>query len=270
LSDDHGPPKKGAPLPFISPHSGHEEGEGNWLVSYADMMTLLVGFFVILLSFSSVDQEKLEGVREAITKEFGGTYKAPFEQLAKNLEAALKNLGVGNQFVITHNPDGVEISFLGTVFFETGSAELRDEGHALIGKLLPTLHQEAAGFNIVIEGHTDDAPMAAGKLIRSNWELSSLRACRVLDSFAQAGFAVDKLQPIGYADTRPVLPNRDAAGVAIAANQSQNRRVVVKVLKPMVQLIENKKAAPVAVPNAPTEVPPGPPAGEPSAPTESH
>jgi chemotaxis protein MotB len=84
-----------------APHKPHEEegGEG-WLVSYADMMTLLVGFFVILLSFSTVDHKKFEEIKKSATKEFGGSYQVPYGDVADRIRESLKKLGIGDQFTI--------------------------------------------------------------------------------------------------------------------------------------------------------------------------
>jgi chemotaxis protein MotB len=74
------PPRKGAKSDYLTKHPAHSEegGEGNWLVSYADMMTLLVGFFIILNSFSVIDDEKFEDARKQLTLQFGGTYQIPY------------------------------------------------------------------------------------------------------------------------------------------------------------------------------------------------
>lgn len=212
---------------------GHEEegGEGNWLVSYADMMTLLVGFFVILLSFSQVDQEKFEEARKSVSKEFGGKYEKPFEDIANRVREALKKSGAGDQIMVKTNEKGVEISFLGPVFFETGSVEMKEQAKKLLDSLLVAIKTEAADFNYVVEGHTDDVPLAGGGAYKNNWELSSIRACRVLDYFSLQGFEKSHLTAIGYGETRPLVANRNAAGQPIPENQSQNRRVVIKMVK---------------------------------------
>lgn len=210
---------------------GHDEGEGSWLVSYADMMTLLVGFFVILMSFSSVDQEKFDQIRKEATKTFGGTYQQPFADMANQIKGTLDKRGLGDQFVVKESPVGVDISFLGTVFFNTGEADIKPEGLVLLRDLLPVLKTEASGFDVMIEGHTDDVPLAPKGEVRSNWELSSLRACRVLSVFEQAGFPRIRLTAVGYGEARPIVPNRDAQGVPILVNMSQNRRVVIKLIK---------------------------------------
>ncbi|MDR3608228.1 MAG: flagellar motor protein MotB [Oligoflexia bacterium] len=218
------------------PHAGHsshsaEEGEGNWLVSYADMMTLLVGFFVILLSFSTIDEEKFEQIKQAATREFGGTYQVPYGDISNRIRKELDKLGLGNQFDIKQTDLGVEISFLGAVFFNSGSADIKPEGSLLLSKLIPIIKGESTTFNITVEGYTDDVPISNGLQYRSNWELSSVRSCRVLQVFEDAGFSKNNLTAVGYGETRPIGPNRDSAGNAIPENQAQNRRVVIKLLK---------------------------------------
>ncbi len=218
--------------PSLDPvHEVHEDGDGNWLVSYADMMTLLVGFFVILLSFSTVDQEKFEAAKKSVSKQFGGKYEEPYEEIASRVREALKKANVGDQIVVKTNEKGVEISFLGPLFFVTGSVDMKTEARNLLDTLIKAIKGEALDFNYVVEGHTDDVPLNSGGIYKNNWELSSIRACRVLDYFALSGFDKLHLTAIGYGDTRPLLPNRDDNGVPILANQSQNRRVIIKMIK---------------------------------------
>ncbi len=212
-------------------HVEEESGEGNWLVSYADMMTLLVGFFVILLSFSTMDPEKFEEARKSITAEFGGTYQVPYSDLAERIREAIKKLGIGDQLIIKVSDAGLEISFRGTVFFDTGSADLKPEATPVLDSLIQALHADENVLDITVEGHTDDVPVVHGKLFRNNWELSSLRACRVLESFIGAGISKDRLTAVGYGEARPLVPNRDATDTALPDNQSQNRRVVIRAVR---------------------------------------
>lgn len=218
----------------MTPHHANvavEEGDGNWLMSYADMMTLLVGFFVMLLSFAVVDQAQLEAVKESLAKEFGGEYEVPFTEIVERLSEKLNGLGMGEQFEISQTRQGVEISFVGTAFFETGSVDIKDQAQVMLAQVIPIIKSEKANFKVIVEGHTDDVPVSGGQLFRSNWELSSLRACRVLDSFIAGGFQSQDMTAVGYGETRPVAPNRDAAGAAIPTNQARNRRVVLKLIK---------------------------------------
>lgn len=208
-----------------------EHGEGNWLVSYADMMTLLVGFFVILLSFSVMDAEKFDQAKKSITEQFGGTYQIPYSDLAERIKEALKKLGVGDQLVIKVSDAGMEISFKGTVFFDLGSADLKEEARPVLDNLITSIKTEQGPLDITVEGHTDDVPINNGKIFRNNWELSSLRACRVLESFISAGLPKERLTAVGYGEARPLVPNRTAQGESIPDNQTQNRRVVIRVVR---------------------------------------
>ncbi len=214
-------------------HRTSEENESNWLVSYADMMTLLVGFFVMLLSFSKVDAAKYEQIKKATTKLFGGEYKVPFEKLTSKMKTAVESQGLKDQVLFSETDEGVEITFRGALFFDSGSVTLRSDALDLLHKLIPPIAQEAKGFSIEVEGHTDDVPLSHGHggVVATNWELSSLRACTVIRIFEESGFDRSKLKPLGWADTKPLVPNKTPDGSSITANQAQNRRVVIRVLK---------------------------------------
>jgi len=212
-------------------HAPEEHSEGNWLVSYADMMTLLVGFFVILLSFSTLDPEKFDEARKSITAEFGGSYQVPYPELADRVREALKKLGVGDQLLLKISDAGLEVSFKGTIFFDTGSADLKPEARPVLENLIAALKSEGSDLDITIEGHTDDVPIVGGKLFRNNWELSSLRACRVLDAFLGDDIPMNRLTAVGYGEARPLVPNRDSEGAAIPENQAQNRRVIIRATR---------------------------------------
>lgn len=213
-------------------HGGGEHGgEENWLVSYADMMTLLVGFFVILLSFSQIDQEKFEEAKKSVSEKFGGNYETTFGEIADRIKEALDKAGKGDQFVIKSDDSGIEISFLGTAFFDSGSVEVKNEAIQLFDILIKEIKNEIANLNVLIEGHTDDVPLNGTGTIRNNWELSSIRACRVLDYFVTHGFDKLKMTAVGYGEARPLVPNRDQNGISIPINQSKNRRVIIKLSK---------------------------------------
>lgn len=230
------------PLATTQQSLTHIESDGNWLVSYADMMTLLVGFFVILLSFSSVDREKFDKMKKAVTEEFGGLYQEPFGELADQIKGTLDKMGLGKSFIVKKTPDGVVVSLQGAVFFNSGSAELKDEAKVLLNKLVPVIKSKAKDFKITVEGHTDDTPISGGAL-RNNWELSSMRACRVLGEFLAQGISEKDIVPVGYSDTKAVARNRDDEGIPIPENQAQNRRVVIRLQKPAEALLKENKNA---------------------------
>ena len=200
------------------------EGEEIWLISYADMVTLLLGFFVLLLSFSTIDMSKLEKVKQSTTEVFGGEYKVPFEDLTNALKQQVAQAGMTNQVMFKQTEDGIEVSFRGALFFDSASVDLRPQAQSLMQQVIPVIQQQAGRMGIVIEGHTDNVAVKSGPFA-SNWELSSVRACSVLRMFEEAGFDKKTLQAIGWGDTRPITDNESPEG------RSQNRRVVVRIVK---------------------------------------
>lgn len=219
-------------LPAGGPPKAHkaEEGEGPWLVSYADLMTLLMGFFALMLSFSKFDEKKAEEMRMHSAELFGGEYKKPFEELQKQIQAVIEAKGLSEQVTVETNARGVGITFRGTVFFDIGSVNPRSEAISLLGELTPVIKTEAPGFYILVEGHTDDTPITQG-VIASNWELSALRASSIVRFFERENFDRTHLMSVGWADTKPAVNNRDDQGVPHLENQSANRRVVIQILK---------------------------------------
>lgn len=216
----------------IARAQGHnEENQESWLISYADMMTLLVGFFVMLQSFSKIDEKKLEQIKEQTSKIFGGEYKVPFEKLAESLKQKVKEQGLTDQVLFETSEAGIIITFRGALFFDSGSTQLRVEAQKLINNIIPVVKEQAKGFGVVVEGHTDNLAVGKGAVLPSNWELSSVRACTVLRLFETAGFPHNKLKALGWGHTHPTVPNQDEKGKDIPTNQAQNRRVVIKILK---------------------------------------
>ncbi len=116
-------------------------------------------------------------------------------------------------------------------FFDSGSAALSKSGESILGDVTVDLKSDKLkDYEITVEGHTDDTPINTSRF-PSNWELSTARASAVVHFFLDQGIPARKLRAAGYADTFPKAPNRDANGNAIPENQTQNRRVVIKMEK---------------------------------------
>jgi chemotaxis protein MotB len=220
----------GEEMVHIDDHvAGHQDTEGVWLISYADMMTLLMGFFALMLSMSSFDEDKFKAVGNQTALYFGGEVVEPFEKAGQAIKELVKEKGLEQQVNVTIQPTGLIITFEGTLFFESGSFEPKAGAKALMNELLKILDEKAADKKYLIEGHTDDTPISRG-VIASNWELSSLRANAIARLFETYNFKKEQILTIGLGETRPIMPNRDDRGQAIYKNQEQNRRVVIKVL----------------------------------------
>lgn len=232
---------------------GHDDGEGNWLISYADMMTLLCGFFIMLFSMAKLDEPKYESFKEEVSKQFGGQYVVPDStKLAKVMSQVLHEMGIEKDVVIQSDPMGVAVIFQSTVFFETLSSEVKPQGKAILNKLIEGIAtrqvKEGKQYKVVVEGHTDSRAIIGGTF-PSNWELSGARAARVVRMFLEyGGFSPGNMAAIGYGDTRPQVESRSSTGEFIEEALAKNRRVVLRVMEPNVDSIPYPESAGAPVP----------------------
>jgi chemotaxis protein MotB len=223
-----------------SNHNNASHDESNWLVSYADMMTLLCGFFILLFSMAKMDAPKYDSFREAVSKQFGGEYVSPSKEFAKYATQVIQELGVETPTIIKSDSNGVSIVFQSTVFFETLSSDVSPQGRKILDGLIESIKKRqettAKTYKIVIEGHTDSRPITGG-IYPSNWELSGSRAARVVRLFLAHGFLSKNLVAIGYADTHPQFSARTPAGTWDEQALAKNRRVVLRILEPQIDTI---------------------------------
>lgn len=242
-----------------SPKHEATHDESNWLMSYADMMTLLCGFFILLFSMAKLDQPKYEKAKEELAKQFHGEYINQPQQMADHFTYALREINVQKGVVVKPDATGVSIVFESTLFFDTLNASVRPEGREILAHLINSVEElqkkDSAKFRIVVEGHTDSRPITGG-MFPSNWELSAARAASVVRMFLDHGFDSDRLAAVGYADTHPVALSRTPAGAWDEAALAKNRRVVVRILEPRVDSIPipsdrvEEAAAPAQAPAA--------------------
>lgn len=236
-ASDHGPHRR-------EDHAAHDGGghdESNWLVSYADMMTLLCAFFIMLFSMAKINPPEYEAVRKNVSEHFGGKYdQPPAEEIARFISQVLQEAGVERDSIVHSDPMGVTLILQSQVTFDPMSALVRPSGKATLYRVIETLRDKEAAMNkrfkIVVEGHTDGKPIASGPF-PSNWELSSARATRVARLFLDKGFGSDQIVAIGYGDSRPQVPHRLANGEWNPEGLTQNRRVVIRVMEPAVDTI---------------------------------
>lgn len=213
------------------------ENVDRWLLTYADMITLLVALFIMLYSMSAVNQEKFGALASSMRREFQalpehnggkvvgtGNVVDPIEQQVVYLQQFLREKGLQTQVLVRHEERGLVISLLsdGTLF-DLGSADLKPSARQVLDRVAEVLR--AVPNPVLIEGHTDNLPIRTVQY-PSNWELSAARAARVLRYLVQkGGIPAERLIAVGYADTRPLVPNSSPA------NRAQNRRVDIAVLK---------------------------------------
>lgn len=186
-----------------------------WLLTYGDMVTLMMTFFILLFSMSTIDPVKLRAFADALSEVMGAS---PVERDEIDLAAIMEKVteivleqNMQDNVTVSSSKRGVNISFKGDVAFKTGSAELSDLAKNLLDKLAPEINaalQAQIPFPIAIEGHTDNIPLREGGAFPSNWELSTARASATVRYLINEGGVVapagqGKLSAIGYADTWP-------------------------------------------------------------------
>ncbi len=226
-----------------------------WLVSYADFITLLFAFFVVMYALSSVNEGKYRILSSSMVTAFrnipassvgpmplvkpAATPAVQKPGLASDAQEAVKQqqrdkmrhvakeilevmapLIEQGKVRVLETSRGVSIEINDSILFSPGQALLQPTLVKAMQSVAEVL--VAAEFPITIEGHTDNVPIKNAQF-PSNWELSAVRATTVLRLFADAGVAAERLTAIGYADTRPVEPN------VLADGRARNRRVTILI-----------------------------------------
>lgn len=232
-----------------------------WMATYGDMVTLLLCFFVLLFSFSTIDAEKFKAVMKSFQGSLGvlsggkTIYTMPYVNAGEipedlNAEALLEELEklkelkekldeyatekqLDDSLVAEISERGVVIRVLDKISFDRGSADIKPETLGILDFVSDTLKQEEfADRHIKIEGHTDADPIHNAKY-DSNWELSAARAMNVVKYFQEvSGIPGDRLSGAGYGEYRPVAPNDTDE------NKAKNRRVDIIILKKDFELLE--------------------------------
>ena len=121
----------------VAPHD-----ESNWLISYADMMTLLCVFYIMMFSMSKIDTKEFEKVKEQVSQNFGTKYQSPTEDLGKFVTNVIQENGVAKDVTISSDGVSVSLAFHSTLFFNSMSAEISDEGNQIINKISSGLQAE--------------------------------------------------------------------------------------------------------------------------------
>ena len=230
-------------------HEEHENHE-RWLVSYADFITLLFAFFVVMYSISSVNEGRFRTVSDSIKAALHPIVSplaipTPFQvgnnkpssivpnvvpsrdMAVRRLQQALKTLQASvrpETVQITEPGDStIVLSLPELVLFESGAATLRAEAMPFLQALAEALVE--LDRQIKVQGHTDNIPIRSAQF-PSNWELSAIRAVMVVRALGELyGVPSQNLSAVGFADSRPVTDNQTPE------NRAKNRRVEIVVLE---------------------------------------
>jgi chemotaxis protein MotB len=228
-------------------HGDHEEGNSErWLLTYSDMITLLLVLFIVLFAISQINQAKFREFKQSVTHAVEshtpkGTTKArtkaaakatPVNQLAAieaQLSAALRTQGLLGDVTLSINASGlVEGLVADTTFFTTNSAALSSIGQQIVDTSASVLKNYPNAIEVA--GYTDNQPITGGPYA-NNWELSAARATTVVTRMTGS----DDLNPgqvvlLGYGQYHPLVPN------ATPVAQAENRRVNI-VISPSAKFV---------------------------------
>lgn len=205
-----------------------------WAVTYGDLMSYLMIFFLVLFSFSiartdKTRSRKYEESLANIQHSFGGKAddkmldRAKARENESNVENSLKqNAALTNLVQIQSSERKVKLVLPEGVLFASGRADLKDPAKKVLAPIAAELKK--VPNDIIIEGHTDNVPIRSGRYT-SNWELSMARAYSVLQFLQEQGIPAKHLAGLGYGDTRPVADNATPDG------RARNRRIEISLMK---------------------------------------
>jgi len=190
-----------------------EEGLPGWFNTFADMMTLLFAFFVLLAAISTIDPVKLQEMSDALNKSVGKKVKKKGAMTLADVQKAVKVMVKKNNLEksveVKTSPKGVTIAISSDISFEPASAETKPEFLPILEKIVPTISKSY--FMVAVEGHTDSDPIPdrVKDIYPSNWELSSARAAAVVRMLIHLGVDPLRLEAVGYAANVPRDRRRD-------------------------------------------------------------
>ncbi|XKH01887.1 OmpA family protein [Marinobacter nauticus] len=214
--------------------------EDGWLMTYLDVITLLLVMFVVMLAFSggpsgipgsSKTPETVQASaapasdpEPAVAPGTAGPAVNPMVAFAEEALRFLQEAGLAEQVDVVLQEGGVNLRIGSEILFASGTATLSNDGMSQLEKLAPLLSE--TDYQLMVAGHTDNIPISSPRY-PSNWELSSARAGSVVRLFESQGISPARMQATGFADTRPLARNDTERG------RARNRRVEL-VLQPPV------------------------------------
>ena len=241
------------------PISHESDNTDRWMVSYADFVTLLFAFFVVMYAMSSVNEGKYRVLSDTMTEAFKVAPKSPdpiqigkeskvissatqskdiikpievlprksrsyefeMKQIAETVSKSVQPLIDKGLINVTQHKLWVEVEMNSKILFSSADSELEDEALPALKALAEVI--KTLPNSIDVEGHTDNVPIN-NELFPSNWELSASRAASVVHLFTSYGVDPKRLSSIGYAEFRPVTSNATSEG------RLRNRRVKIVIL----------------------------------------
>lgn len=196
-----------------------------WMISYADFLTLLFAFFVVMYALSNINVKKYRAFADSAQAAFSKSDVNKPTKLSGEFnrtvaEVKTKDMIINTNPNIMPNAERLDMSIESTSFFPMGSATLTEDAKKVLTSLALKLKDKPV--MVTVEGHTDNKPIINSNF-KSNWELSATRAAAVTHFLSQAGFNSQRLSAVGYGEEFPIADNSSEEG------RLKNRRVVIVV-----------------------------------------
>ncbi|MEW8955125.1 OmpA family protein [Clostridium sp.] len=218
------------------------QGIDEWILTYSDTVTLLLTFFILLYTFSTVDNQKLQSISQAFQSMFTGQPGQTIVEgtgvtVDSNLEADVDPSSIDGEayelyeqvktFIdenqldaslqIKEDERGIILQMKDSILFESGNAELKEESIPILSQLSSLIN--SLDNPVIVEGHTDNVPIN-NYIFKSNWELSTARAVSVVRYFIEGkGLNPERFTASAYGEYKPIAPNDSDE------NRAKNRRV---------------------------------------------
>lgn len=218
---------------------GEDINTNGWMDTYADTITLLLTFFILLYSISVVDSQKLNKLAEAMKKSLQGSTKiteignvedlkvgegkSDYENLAEKLNTVIEQNALTDVVKIREEERGVVLQLDETILFDSGEAVLKDYSRNILNTITTVIKN--IDNDVLIEGNTDNVPIN-NEYFKSNWELSTARAVSIVRYFVETKeINPTRFSVKGYAEYKPLVENNTEE------NRSINRRVDILIVE---------------------------------------
>jgi chemotaxis protein MotB len=202
---------------------GSGGGAPAWMVTYSDMVTLLLTFFVLLLSMARLDKVLFRDAAGSLRGAFGVMNSTQNNEVAvpkiiefspidddyvarvyKRVQTHMKRLKLDRDIELVKDRGAVILRVKDSILFDSGAVDIKSEAHPVLRKISKLV--KPLPFGLRIEGHTDNVPPTRGNL--TNWDISMMRAVNVLKFFVREDiFPIQRMSAVGYGAQKPVVPN---------------------------------------------------------------
>ena len=206
-------------------HYKRKSGNEGWLTSYADLITNLLIFFVLIITASEIQTGKMEKIIDSLSK---GPSTQTLSSAAKEVSRIMAEQNLSKDAQVNLTDAGLEIVFDSGVTFASGQAQVLAGMELPLRRVLEVIKPYTQKYFLAIEGHTDEVPIS-NERFQSNWELASARALQIRQRLEATGIDPKRMRIEAYAENKPLEQGQlplDADRQTLLAKQ---RRVVIRL-----------------------------------------